>query len=212
MNYLLFTLIYFYMSNWLQINTFFSNALKGKRGVSYIDDKKSISLIKKKTGLTLKRITIFNTEKLFGLMPGTPVSPEMILSKGLYESFNEDELEWVLLHEAAHCIKWHTLKCAVVQLLICMFGCIVINRFNFSVWMIPLLGLLFSLIAIQCMKYFEYEADKFSIERVDNPRGVITAQSKLSKTNDLIRRFFYWNILSSTRIKMAKKRISKSEM
>jgi Zn-dependent protease with chaperone function len=139
----------------------------------------------------------------------------MVLSKKIYESFNKDELEWVLLHEAAHCIMWHVLKCAVVQAVMLFTGIFIIYRLQVSIWTLPFFSLFTSVLAIQCMKYFEYEADKYSIERVDNPQGVITAQTKFEKANpswfynekNITRTLFYWNILPSQRITMAKKRM-----
>ncbi|EKE06333.1 MAG: hypothetical protein ACD_19C00016G0006 [uncultured bacterium] len=60
----------------------------------------------------------------------------------------------------------------------------------------------------------EYTADKYSIERVDNPMGVITAQDKFRKgykgsifsnEKSILRFLFHWNIYPSQRIEMAKK-------
>jgi hypothetical protein len=63
----------------------------------------------------------------------------------------------------------------------------------------------------------EYQADKFSIERVDNPEGVITAQDKFrtakyknlfNSEKSLGRFLLYWNIYPSKRIEMAKVRLA----
>lgn len=62
----------------------------------------------------------------------------------------------------------------------------------------------------------EYAADMYSISRVDNPQGVITAQDKFRKNykgsifsneKSIVRFLFHWNIYPSQRIKMAKKMI-----
>ena len=63
----------------------------------------------------------------------------------------------------------------------------------------------------------EYMADKYSIERVDSPKGVITAQDKFRNAynknpfhseKSIFRFLLHWNIYSSKRIDMAKQRMS----
>ena len=54
-------------------------------------------------------------------MAGLPFWPKIILSEGLYKSFNRDELEWVILHEAGHCVLWHNLQAFLIQVFILLF-------------------------------------------------------------------------------------------
>lgn len=217
LKYFIFFAIYFYVTNWLQINIFVSSALKPKESVSIIQDDWISNVVKNKTGINLSKIIIFNTPRLFGLMPGIPWYPEMILSRGMYENFTKDELEWVVLHESGHCVMWHVAKSVVVEMLILVLGLWVVSRIGkkYQLYLIPLLALSFSLITIQIERYFEYEADYYSISRVDNPQGVITASEKLNnkkpywfyKEGSITRELLFWNILPSQRIKMARERL-----
>ena len=72
MNYILFILTFMYLSNWFQINTFLSLIIGPKVKSYSIDDKWIKSIVKKKTGLNLTDITIFDDQKLYGMMPGLP--------------------------------------------------------------------------------------------------------------------------------------------
>lgn len=210
--------IFISITNWCQIY-FFAKALKNpKKKISVISDRWITSTIRKKTGIVLKRIIIFENSQLFGMMPGIPLHPEMILSRGLYKKLNRDELEWVILHEGAHCKLWHVVQSGLLQAIIGIAGFGIISTYQLSLWAAGLLGIVFSLIAIQCMKHLEWEADKFSISHVNHPRGVITAQKKFvsHKKNaawfydekSIFRTILFWNILPSQRIKMAQKRLS----
>lgn len=222
MEYLIFTFIYLLICNWFQIKAFVFAFLKPKERISIIKDKWISAVIKRKTGLSLKRIILFNSDKLFGMMPGIPWKPELILSRGLYKGLDKDELEWVILHEVGHCVLWHVVKGAFIQLFFLISGFFILNKLQLSVtalFVILLASLFISIICIQVIRQLiEYEADNFSITKVDNPKGVITAQEKFKKENktnwfyseqNIFRKLFYWNIYPSQRIKMAQLRLNK---
>lgn len=187
---------------------------------STVDDKWIKSTVFKKTGLKLLDITIFHDKNMYGLMAGLPFWPKMILSEGLYQSLNKDELEWVILHEAAHCVLWHNLEAFLIEMIILFFGIYTINLLNFSTIMSAIFSIFLSLICIQIIRWgIEYAADKFSIERVNNPKGVITAQSKFRNAysknpfhsdKSILRFLLHWNIYPARRIIMAKQRIKNS--
>lgn len=193
-----------------------------KHKTSSIDDKWIKSIVKKKTGLALLNITLFHDKKMYGMMAGLPFWPKMILSKGLYKSFNKDELEWVILHEAGHCVLWHNLQAFLIQMGILFFGVYIITLFKFSLFLTSLFAVFLSFICVQILRWgIEYFADKFSISRVDSPEGVITAQEKFRKAykNDffnsetgIFRFLFHWNIYPSKRIEMANQRMLNSKM
>lgn len=216
--YFLFTIIYLLICNFFQIKTFLSAFINHKHKITVIKDKWISEVIKKKTGLNLNRIIIFEDARPYGMMPGIPLKPEMILSRGLYHTFNKDELEWVILHEAGHCVLWHVVKAGIIQLVFLLAGLWMISTFSQSFFLAFATAFLFSIICIQVIRHFvEYEADKFSIERVNNPIGVITAQDKFRKAyknssynseKSLIRFLFHWNIYPSERIKMVNVRLS----
>ena len=139
----------------------------------------------------------------------------MILSEGLYKNLNKDELEWVILHEAGHCVLLHNLQSLIIELIFLTSGLYLISTQNINLFLIPVLSLVLSIITIQIIRRLtEYTADMYSISRVDNPNGVITAQDKFRKNykgsifsneKSIVRFLFHWNIYPSQRIEMAKK-------
>lgn len=215
---LFFTVIFLFICNLFQIKTFLSALLHAKQKITIIRDTWISGVIKKKTGIILKRIIIFEDKKPYGMMPGIPLKPEMILSRGLYQKFNKDELEWVILHEVGHCVLWHVVKIGVIQLIFLIIGLSIITTLHISFLFSFIFAFLMSILAIQTIRHLvEYEADKFSIDKVTNPRGVITAQDKLRKSyknsiynseKGLTRFLFHWNIYPSERIKMANVRLT----
>src|SRR3989339_561872 len=107
---IIFIIIFLIITNWFQIYSF-SKLIVGKKiKTSSIKDSWINKTVKKKTGLSLLNITLFHDKKMYGLMAGLPFWPKMILSEGLYKNLNRDELEWVILHEAGHCVLWHNLE------------------------------------------------------------------------------------------------------
>jgi len=217
-NYLLFVFIFLFISNWSQIISFSSLFVGPKIKTSTIKDEWINNVVKKKTGLKLLDITLFHDKKMYGMMAGLPFWPKMILSTGLYESLNKDELEWVILHEAGHCIMWHNLQSFLIEMIMMTVGIHLIKISNFSLFYIPVHAIFLSIVAIHLIRWTtEYVADKYSINLVDNPNGAITAQKKFRKNysknfmNDeksIFRFLFHWNIYPSQRIEMAKKRLT----
>lgn len=213
-SFLAFIFIFFYISNWSQIHFFLYALRNPKKKISSIRNQWIVSTIKKKVGIKLKRIIIFENSLMFGMMLGIPKHPKMILSRGLYKTLSKDELEWVILHEGAHCKFWHNLKSGVVQIIIFLIGVYIIGAFHISVLVTTIFSITLALISIQCMKFFEWEADRFSITHMDNPRAVITAQTKFVTArknsswfyneHSVFRKLLLWNILPSQRIKIVK--------
>ena len=214
---MVFVLPFLIIVNWFQLISFSSLIVGPKIKTSLIKDSWIQNIVKKKTGLSLLDITLFHDKKMYGMMAGLPFWPKMILSTGLYKSFNKDELEWVILHEAGHCILWHSIEAFLIEIVILSAGIYLIQITKMSLFFIPFFSLLLSFICIQIIRWsIEYVADRYSINRVDNPRGVITAQDKFRKShyknlfNDeksILRFLFYWNISYSQRIEMANRRL-----
>lgn len=202
-------LIFLVICNWFQLINFLSVVLGPKNKTSSINDKWIKTIVKQKTGLSLLDITIFHDKKMYGMMAGLPFWPKMILSEGLYKSLNKDELEWVVLHEAAHCVLWHNLQTFIIEISILSFGIYI----GLSI----VLAIILSIICIQIIRWtIEYVADAYSISRVSNPNGVITAQEKFrnaynknlfNSEKSLLRFLIHWNIYPSMRIEMARKRL-----
>lgn len=213
MELLIFIGTYLFICNWFQIISFGSMFFGPRYKTSNVHDAWIQSIVKKKTGLSLLDITIVHTSKMYGMMAGLPFWPKMILSEGLYESFNKDELEWVILHEAGHCVLWHNLQALLIQIGMMSIGIYTTMYLKVSLLGTIFIAILFSLITIHITRWgIEYMADRYSIRRVDNPGGVITAQDKFRKAyntdlfhseSSIFRFFLHWNITSSMRIRMA---------
>src|SRR3989344_1925236 len=91
------TIIYLCLTNWFQLFNFLSVIVDSKHKTSSVNDQWIKSTVKKKTGLSLLDITIFHDKRMYGMMAGLPFWPKLIISEGLYKSFNKDEMEWVIL-------------------------------------------------------------------------------------------------------------------
>jgi len=215
---ILFILIFLFLVNYFQLVTFTSLIIGPKIKTSLIVDDWILKTIKNKTGLVLKNITIFHDQRPYAMMGGIYPFPILIISEKMYKIFDKDEMEWVILHEAGHHLLWHNLEAIIIEGVILTLGIKFIFLFQLNIFLSGILSLFFSILAVQVIRYaIEYQADKFSIKRVTNPRGVITAQSKLRKyynvslfksEKSLIRIFLHWNISPDLRIKMAKQRYS----
>ena len=216
-NIILFIIFFLAVVNWFQIISFSSLFIGPKIKRTTIKDEWINKIVKIKTGLTLLNITLFHDKKMYGMMAGLPFWPKMILSTGLYESLDKDELEWVILHEAGHCVLWHNLQSFFIEMITLAFGIYLIKISNINLFFIPIHAILSSIVAIHLIRWTtEYVADKYSINLVDKPKGVITAQDKFRKNyaknfmNDeksIFRFLFHWNIYPSQRIEMAKRRM-----
>jgi Zn-dependent protease with chaperone function len=217
MSYIIFVVIFLFICNYFQILHFAKLIVGPKIKTEILKDDWINSVVKKKTGLNLKDITLFKDEKMYGMMTGLGpwIMPRMILSEGLYKNLNKDELEWVILHEAGHCVLLHNLQSMVIELVFLGTGFYLISTTNINLLFVPILSLILSIVSIQFIrKMTEYTADMYSISRVDNPQGVITAQDKFRKNykgsifsneKSIVRFLFHWNIYPSQRIEMARK-------
>lgn len=217
MSYIIFVIIFLFICNYFQILHFAKLVIGPKIKTEILKDDWINSVAKKKAGLNLKDITLFKDQKMYGMMTGLGpwIMPRMILSEGLYKNLNKDELEWVILHEAGHCVLLHNLQSLIIELIFLTSGLYLISTQNINLFLIPVLSLVLSIITIQIIRRLtEYTADMYSISRVDNPNGVITAQDKFRKNykgsifsneKSIVRFLFHWNIYPSQRIEMAKK-------
>ncbi len=212
---IIFLLTFLFISNWFQIISFTSIPFKRGIKTSRLKNNWINKTLLKKTGLKISEINIFHDKKMYGMMAGLPFWPKMVLSEGLYKTLNRDELEWVILHEAGHCVLWHNLKALFVELFFLTIGLAIIYGYQFNFVVSFIIAVSLSLICIQTIRWtIEYKADEYAIERVDNPEAVITAQDKFrnslsrnffSSENSIGRWLFHWNIPRSKRIEMVNK-------
>lgn len=218
MNILVFLIIFLFVTNYFQIIGFTKMVITKKVKTRVLKDKWINKTVEKKTGLKLIDLTLTDDKALYGMMAGLPIWPKMILSEGLYKNLNRDELEWVILHEAGHCVMWHPLEAALIEGAFIISGIYILVAAKISLILVPFYSLVLSFICIQFIRWLiEYAADKFSIERVSNPKGVITAQQKFRKyykgskyddEHSILRFLIHWNIYPEQRIKMAEERIN----
>lgn len=217
---IVFSVIFLVVCNWFQLFSFLRLLVGPRIKTETVSDKWIKSVVKKKTGLALLDITLFKEKRMYGMMAGLPFWPKMILSEGLYKNFSKDELEWVILHEAGHCVLWHNLEAFLIEMAILALGIYSIWKMRIGILLVPLFSLALSFVCIQIIRWaIEYVADRYSINRVENPEGVISAQEKFRKNpfrspfykeGSMLRFLLYWNIYPSRRIRMAKKRMASS--
>jgi len=140
-------------------------------------------------------------------MPSLPIDPKIVLSRGMYTSFTKDELEWVILHEAAHCVFWHGLKLGIAQVLLLALG-MYVSQSTQNIFIASVIAIIFSILYVQYARHLEREADVYSIQKVGNIHGVISANKKLRDhyslpEKSIVRRLFYYGLLPSERILLA---------
>ena len=196
LNQLLFVIVFFYITNWVRLRYTLGSTIKnflqsGERPVNYTN-KKLIAKYKKKTGLEFQ-IKIIKSDSISGAMAGLPFKPVMILSSKALSELREDELDWIICHEAGHCVKWHVLQTTIFWVIMLILGIFVINYFQFTLIISIITGIIVSILFYQLERYFsEYQADLYALEHVDNPDGMIRANQKMKKR---VTSIFYKNIV-----------------
>ena len=168
--------------------------------------------------MVIKDITIFHDQRPYAMMAGIYPFPKLIISEKMYKIFDKDEMEWVILHEAGHHLLWHNLKAVIIEGIMLTLGIGFINLFQPNILLVTIFSSILSILCVQIIRWLiEYQADKYSINRVTNSEGVITAQEKLRTyykdslfglEGSIIRKLLSWNITPAQRIKMAKRRYS----
>lgn len=196
-----------------------SSIRKGKRPVVVVKNPALIQLIYRKTRLYLKSIRISASEKPWGMMVGLPRYPYMILSSQLMKTFNADEIEYVVLHEAGHYVLAHSAKLAILFVSFIIFGSITVTDIPIPFIWVPI-TLFIGLIMIQASRLCEYEADAFALYHLTNPKGMISATKKFEKAyhhfgpvrhdeDTLLGRLIYMGIPYNARIRSAEREMQK---
>ncbi|MEI6887546.1 MAG: M48 family metalloprotease [bacterium] len=207
-------LVYFGLTNWVQIKFLLGNLFRPKSKGRIVDYKKMTDLVKQKTGLNITIKELSEQRHMIGFMlTQRPLKPVMVFSQKMLSSFNFDELEWVVLHESAHYMKFHNYKLIATNIFCFLIAYLLIMLLNLPFLVALIVIVIFSIVYIQCAKIFEYEADRYAIGNVNNPEGVITGNlkmkdSKISK-NILFSKLFVIAVPSDKRIQMAKEEIKK---
>lgn len=219
--YLIFPLVLVYTAMWVPINLFLSSINKDKTPITVISDIKVRDLILNKTGLDIQSVKISESPKLFGMMIGIPTKPQLIFSRGLYDSFSPDEMEYVALHEAGHYKLWHGVIELMAGIFLLIVGVLILKRIDIlpvSILVSLIFGLIFGILMIRLGRVHEYQADEYSLARMTNPEGMIQATNKFrnyhgqkytENNNKIIQFMFYRGNPYDNRIVMAKEEIAR---
>lgn len=208
------------VSQWVPIKNNIIRILGKKKPVEEVKDSFLTNLIAKKVGIKIESFRILKDDKPHGAMIGIPGKPIMLLSNDLYENFNRDELEYVILHEVGHYEFKHGIKIVLFITFLTLVGVATINSIGVgsdSRFITMVLGISLGIVSIQFQKTTELEADSFAVSRVSNPKGMISATKKFRKSwqkkepNRLLRYLFYAGVPYSKRLETADKEIVKRE-
>lgn len=147
------------------------------------------------------------------MISSPPFKPVMLFSEKLYRSFNNDEMQWVILHESAHYLTLHNLRFIIVQLTLFATGVYLFYWLETGLIIIVLMFVILSLIYIKLAKVFEYQANNYAAKNMDNPKGMITGNIKIMKANKglfrnkILRYLLTIAVPFEERIKIAKKQL-----
>nr|CRH05405.1 putative Ste24 endopeptidase [Candidatus Magnetococcus massalia] len=124
----------------------------------------------------------------YGHRPG---NARIVISRGLIEQLNAEELEAVIAHEIGHALHWDLLLMTLVQLVPLFFYKIyqsivegILSRMDGSKISLPiafialclyLLGFLSELMVLKLSRTREYHADRFSAKATGNPEALASA-------------------------------------
>lgn len=165
---------------WMSLLLFFSGF--GKRKTLHdFPDRHIVDTLAQKCHTRIHTVKLNDSEKPFGQMIGIPARPIMIISKGMYNTFTKDELEYIIYHEIGHYVHQHSLKELSVFLFSYAFCAGLLWLVNDSIiWIvtIPLLVLTITISNIQIARLFEREADMFAVKRLTKPHAMISATNK----------------------------------
>jgi len=178
-------LFYFSLCNWIQIWYLFGNLIKPKKNkITPFENKKLLLKMREKTKLPLSIKIMDEKDKMIGFMVSSPpFKPLMLFSEKLHNSFTDDEMQWVILHESGHYLMWHNLKFALSQILIFLFVVYFSIKFAWNFLLLMLFLTVSAIIYIQNAKLFEYQADTYAAKNMDNPRGMVSGNIKMRDAN-----------------------------
>lgn len=206
---ILFIVVFFCLANLFQIN-FFGSQIGSTNFRKTVKDK-SLSKMLEDVDLMVGEFIIFETDKPFMMMPAMFGSPRVIISNNLYETFNKEEIKYVLMHEAAHYLFKHNIKDAFFQMGPLLIGALMILNFQLNILGSSLLGVISAILFVQLARLLEREADIFASKN-SNPKAMISATEKFrnsypenSTLGYLKNLLFSWNIMFDERILIAKR-------
>ena len=178
-------IFYFALCNWIQIWYLLGNLIKTKKNKNFpFENKKLLLKMREKTKLPLSIKIIDEKNKMIGFMVSSPpFKPLMLFSEKLYKAFTDDEMQWVILHESGHYLMWHNLKFALSQILLFILVVYFSIKININNLLLISLLVVSAIVYIQIAKVFEYQADIYAAENMDDPHGMITGNIKMRDAN-----------------------------
>ena len=167
--------------------------------------KERISRFARRWKMSIRGIYQFNlgkdTRKANAAFAGLGKSKRVLLSDTLLNNFSEEEIEAVFAHEIGHYQHGHLWKGILINSAISFTGLYLISVIYRQIihthgWhpaqleALPYLGFLFFLyglitgpVANLLSRRFEYQADRFAAESIENPKFFKRALQKLSELN-----------------------------
>lgn len=218
--FIVFALIFVYTTMWTQINLLLGSLGQKNSPVTIVQNDTLRKLIRDKTGIDIATIKISESNRPFGMMIGIPSKPQLVLSRGLYNTFSPSEMEYVVLHEAGHYVLWHSVIELLAGTVLLVAGVLILKRipqFPISLLCAVLFGIVFGVVMIRLGRIHEYQADRYSAQHMTNPQGMIDATNKFrgfygksltENKNKVIQALFYRGNPYDNRIKMAQTEIS----
>jgi Zn-dependent protease with chaperone function len=211
--FVLFAMSYVLFANWHVFLTSLTGFGKPQAAFVKLEDPTLSTFIKEKTGVEIRDFYLVNSDAVFGGMTGIPTKPIMTISKKMYETFLPSELQYVLLHETGHYVHHHLVKEALIQLGVVIVAFMVfrkvkLSRFG-SLSLVLASAFFIGILTIQLMRAFEWQADTYALQHLDDPQVMISATKKLQSAwtgpaDDSVQRFlFYRGIPYSQRIQFA---------
>jgi len=220
MKYLVFILLFIFTTHWFQGKLLLSSLGKGKSPVSFVQDEKTQRLVSKHAGSEIKNVKIIESDRPYGMMIGIPGKPQLVFSRGLYDNFSFEELEYVVLHESAHYKYFHTIKQLILLVSFLIVGTALLRFVRMNSWQSLLFAVLLAVglgvSFLQVARRNEYEADRYAVDNISNVEGMIGATRNFeqyygsgNKRNKILERIFYRSVPYEKRIEMAKAKIGK---
>lgn len=211
--YILLFLIMGLVSQWMVLSLYLTIIGQKQQVLTEIKESPLIDLIQTKTGLRLESFRIIASPRLYAVMIGVPGKPYMLLSSRLNQEFTDSEKEYVVLHETGHYLLHHAVKESIFFALLFIIGALIIH--HRSKYLIPIVGVVLGLLYIQFGSLSEYEADRFTVKRMTDPQGMISATEKFRAAHSpplddssLRWKLFYRSVPYHDRIAIANEEIS----
>lgn len=163
-------------------------SLSSDQGVTTkIDDEFIRGVARDKVGVELDSITLVNSERPFAFVTVAAPGAKVFISRVMYEGFEREEMEYVVLHELGHLQLQHQWKEVTwaVGLMMALYGLVLkLAPRGKRLIGVMIAGAVGGLLLIQIGRGHEYEADRYAVERLDNTSGAYGATIKLQRFYD----------------------------